>query len=192
MASDRVPQDKKKAEAQGGVIVFVDEVVFQQAGTLLRTWALIGQGTKSKSESVRKSVKAYGALRVNPINPGFHFRFEEDYFNAEGFTDFVEQVMLHYALKGQFVHLILDGAGYHKKAVTEWPPEYAKYIEFHFLPPYSPDLNPTEWVWKKTKKEATHNRYFKTLQDLKDRVFRRFNRYQGNPASLRGIARAFA
>ena len=171
--------------------MFVDEVVFQQAGTLLRTWALTGTGTQAKSESVRKSVKAYGALRIDADSPGFHFRFEQDKFNSEGFTSFVEQLMFQYAMKGQTIHLILDGAGYHKKAVNEWPKEYAHLVKFYFLPPYSPDLNPTEQVWRRTKKEATHNRYFKTLEDLRERLFRRFNRFQGNPTSLLGLMQAF-
>ena len=121
----------------------------------------------------------------------FHFKFEEYKFEADSFTRFLEQVMFYYACRGQKIHLILDGAGYHKKAVDEFPTMYSKYIEFHFLPPYSPNLNPTEQVWKKTKKEATHNRHFPTLDDLYEAVFRRFNRYQGNPASLRNMVQAY-
>ena len=34
------------------------------------------------------------------------------------------------------------------------------------MPPYSPDLNPIEQVWRITRREVTHNRYFKTLDLL--------------------------
>jgi transposase len=35
-----------------------------------------------------------------------------------------------------------------------------------FLPPYSPDFNPIERVWKLTRRLCTHNQYFSSLQDL--------------------------
>ncbi|MBQ6121406.1 MAG: transposase, partial [Clostridia bacterium] len=34
------------------------------------------------------------------------------------------------------------------------------------LPPYSPDLNPIEQVWRITRREKTHNRYWKNLDSL--------------------------
>ena len=37
-----------------------------------------------------------------------------------------------------------------------------------FLPPYSPDLNPTEQVWRITRREVTHNTSFANAQILED------------------------
>ncbi len=43
----------------------------------------------------------------------------------------------------QKVHIILDGAGYHRRGlVKDW--DYVMNIDLHYLPPYSPNLNPTE------------------------------------------------
>jgi len=39
-------------------------------------------------------------------------------------------------------------------------------MEAMSLPPYSPDLNPIEQVWRKTRREITHNRYFKNISEL--------------------------
>jgi transposase len=47
-------------------------------------------------------------------------------------------------------------------------------IVLDFLPPYSPDLNPIERVWKLTRRLCTHNRYFPKLGDLIATVFERF------------------
>lgn len=86
--------------------------------------------------------------------------------------------------------MVLDNVGYHHaRVVQEWVQENADRIELHFLPPYSPEFNPIEILWRQTKRIATHNRYFATLNDLHRKLFRRFNRYQGNPASLRGLVR---
>jgi len=35
-----------------------------------------------------------------------------------------------------------------------------------YLPPYSPELNPIERVWKLTRRLATHNRYFAHVEEL--------------------------
>lgn len=44
-------------------------------------------------------------------------------------------------------------------------PEFER-VEFLFLPPYSPELNPIERVWRITRRERTHNRYFSALDEL--------------------------
>lgn len=84
--------------------------------------------------------------------------------------------------------MILDNVRYHHaKNLREWLKEKRNEIELHYLPPYSPNLNPIEKVWKKTKKESVHNKHFATLSELHKAVFRRFNRIQGNPASIKGL-----
>ena len=46
-----------------------------------------------------------------------------------------------------------------------------------FIRPYSPDLNPIELCWRETRKEVTHNTYFKSLEILKDSLENYFNTY---------------
>ena len=38
------------------------------------------------------------------------------------------------------------------------------------LPPYSPDYNPIEYLWRETKRKATHNKYFAEFEELKEAV----------------------
>jgi transposase len=52
------PAIKEKAVSHGNAVLYVDESVFQQEGTILRTWAIKGEGTPSLSEPCRRSVKA--------------------------------------------------------------------------------------------------------------------------------------
>jgi transposase len=56
--------------------------------------------------------------------------------------------------------------------------------ELHFLATYSPKLHAAEYVWEETRRKTAHNRFFPTVDRLKEKLFRRFNRFQGNPASL--------
>jgi len=41
---------------------------------------------------------------------------------------------------------------------------YKHRIGLIFLPPYSPDLNPVERVWWLMRKEITHNRWIKSME----------------------------
>jgi transposase len=63
--------------------------------------------------------------------------------------------------------IILDNSRYHHaRSLQSWLWEHRKVLRLDFLPPYSPQLNPIERVWKLTRKLCVHNRYFPTLQDL--------------------------
>ena len=123
-------------------------------------------------------------------SPKWHFRFAKK-FNSESFLLLLDQLVRYY--KGRKIHLITDNAKYHKcPAVRNWLKDKTEFIEIHYLPPYSPDLNATEHVWKKVKRMSTHNRFFASVDQLHEKVFRRFNRFQGNPVSLKGTIAAFA
>lgn len=168
--------------------MYGDEASFQQAGSLTRTWALKGKGCQVMSFPCRKSVKVFGAIRIGK-NPKWHFRFANK-FNSRSFIPFLKQLVRHY--QPQKVHFITDNAAYHKSPeVRKWLTAHSEQIEIHFLPPYSPEFNATEYVWRKTRRMTTHNRFFLNIKELRDKLFRRFNRFQGNPASLRKTVAAF-
>ena len=64
------------------------------------------------------------------------------------------------------IHLILDNAGYHKsKEFIEWVSETK--IKIHYLPPYSPNLNPIERLWKIMHEQITYNRYYEKFCEFK-------------------------
>ena len=170
-------------------MLYQDEAVFQQAGTVIRTWALVGIGFQVLSPPVRKSVKVMGAVRIGS-KPQWHSRFVK-VFNAETFIEFLSQLLRYY--NGIKIHLITDNAQYHKSpAVRGWLKGKEHLIELHYLPAYSPKLNAIEYVWRKTKRAITHNKFFAKLTDLRQALARRFNRFQGNPASLRSAVPYFA
>lgn len=90
--------------------------------------------------------------------------------------------------------LVLDNAPWHKKAIRlvfdEMLPEYADIrdrMEVISLPPYSPDLNPIEQVWRKTRREVTHNRYFKTVNELKEKLDTYFENFKGSNEELKSL-----
>ena len=68
------------------------------------------------------------------------------------------------------VVLVIDNAPWHRGKVVDEALAANPHVEFYRLPPYSPQLNPIERLWKKLRRRATHNRLFGTLADLKKSV----------------------
>lgn len=51
-------------------------------------------------------------------------------------------------------------------------------MELIYLPPYSPELNPIEFLWKKTRRAVTHNRYFESLEGQRGNVKVFFDKFR--------------
>lgn len=119
----------------------------------------------------RKSVACFGAvcLRGGQLVTAF-----ETPFNAESFQRFLVQLLRH-RRQGKRLMLLLDNAKYHHaRALQPWLHQHRKLLTLLFLPPYSPELNPIERVWKLTRRLATHNRHFPTLEEVVVAVQERF------------------
>ena len=67
---------------------------------------------------------------------------------------------------GQKMVIIMDGAGWHKSEKLIIPNDIRTII----LPPYSPELNPTEKLWQYIKDHTIKNRIYKTLRELENAV----------------------
>ncbi len=98
------------------------------------------------------------------------------------------------APKGKKYALVMDNAPWHKKTIrlieTEAWPEYADIREnvvFIKLPPYSPDLNPIEQVWRVTRRENTHNVFFSSVSILEDTVDTAFESWANPIDQLRKL-----
>lgn len=108
---------------------------------------------------------------------GFIYQECEEKFNGQTYIEFLEHVLGSYTCP---VILIEDGAPYHRGAdVTQFKKEKEEDNKLYTyrLPSYSPDKNPIEKLWKKTKADATHCKYFPTFDDLRNAVINAFNKY---------------
>jgi transposase len=62
---------------------------------------------------------------------------------------------------------ILDNAPYpYARALHPLLVAHREELRLRFLPPYSPELNPLERVWKLARRLCTHNRYVPELEGL--------------------------
>jgi transposase len=81
---------------------------------------------------------------------------------------------------GQQVIVVLDGAGWHVSAQLYLPAG----VHLNFLPPYSPELQPAEWLWPLTN-EALANRHFHDLDGLQAVHAQPCLRLQATPEVIR-------
>ena len=84
------------------------------------------------------------------------------------------------------VFLILDNLNVHKaKAVRDWLEEHADRIEVFYLPPYSPELNPSEYFNGDLKGEIQRGVPPKDVADLKQTMLSASRRIQKSPRRVR-------
>jgi transposase len=132
----------------------------------------------------RKSLSLFGAVCVND---GRFVMRPEKIFNALSFQDFLEQLLRH-RRAGRRIVVVVDNARWHHATIlSPWLRKHRHLLTLDFLPPYSPDLNPTERVWKLTRHLCTHNRYFSTLEELIQVVCNQFSAWRQPNIMLRRL-----
>jgi transposase len=129
----------------------------------------------------RKSVACFGAVN---LRTGQCARRICKMFNAVTFQRLLTQ-LLRYRTRGCRIIVVLDNARYHHAVIlAPFLRQHVAHLKLLFLPPYSPQLAPSERVWKLTRRLATHNRYFPTLGEVLKAVNACFNRWRRPNAIL--------
>ncbi len=141
----------------------MDEVHFQQHGSRCRMW--VPPEVKDPvllHHPTRKSVGYFGAVRLR--DGKFVFARENNRFDAATTWNFLRLLYQRSRQSQRRVVIITDNAKYHHATMhAQWRQEHEPSFRLDYLPPYSPDLNPIERVWKLTRKLCTHDQYFPTL-----------------------------
>jgi transposase len=124
----------------------------------------------------RKSVGYFGAVR---LRDGLGvFQQETGMFDGATFWTFARRLHAVSTGQGRRVIVIIDNAKYHHaKLHQEWREEQAEGFLLDYLPPYSPELNPIERVWKRTRRNCVHNVYFPSLRCLVEKVEEQFRKW---------------
>ena len=77
------------------------------------------------------------------------------------------------AYRDYVVLLIMDCAGWHTAKRLEIPPN----ICIDYLPPYSPELNPVERLWRWLRRHICRNRLFASEDELMDSLTKALNSF---------------
>jgi transposase len=180
---------KKKARTDGSRIVFEDEAGFRQDPTLHRTWSRVGQQPLIPQLKKREGTKVLGCVDIEDCE--FKFNFEE-VLESRSYMAFLETTVSQFFESNRPIHYIQDNASYHKDGdVWLWFKKNRKWIEVYNLPSYCPELNAAERLWKYTRVTSTHNKYFNTVDLLKENLCETFDRFNKNPENIRKQVTSF-
>ena len=106
-------------------------------------------------------------------------------FNGETYVEFLKQII---QTSSSPIILVEDGAPYHgSQFVKEFVESHSEQISIERLPSFSPDFNPIEKLWKNTKKEATHCKYFETFEKLRESVVKAFGKFLNDATKVIGV-----
>ncbi|MEL6539684.1 MAG: IS630 family transposase [Bacteroidota bacterium] len=149
-------------------LVFIDSAHPTQATKLSYGWIKKGVSKAVKTSASRTRVNITGAVDIQTKQV---YARCYDSINASSMISFLNDLQRQacYSAKEK-IHVILDGAGYHRsKELAEWIAKNPRY-QLHFLPPYSPNLNPIERLWKIMNEHMRNNRYFTTAKEFRDAI----------------------
>ena len=175
--AETYPAIRAQARREGGMVLWLDEMGVRSDATAGRSWAPVGQTPVIKGTGKRFRVNMLSAIS----NAGrLRFRLFTGSFTAAVFLEFLGRLLRDSG--GRKVHLIVDGHPVHRaKAVSAWVGRHAEGIQLHFLPGYSPELNPVELLNQDVKANAAGRRRARSAAELTKQLRSYLRRRQRQP-----------
>ena len=166
MANRRFAQFKKKALEEDYTIFYHDEATLQLCSNIVATYSPKGQTPILPLQDTKGYQYVCLASSISE-NGEMFFQIRDNSFRGEGIILYLKELLQKVANK---VLLIWDNAPWHKaQNVKDFlNTEEGKRIWLANIPPYSPELNPDEFVWANLKKVQIPNTIAKNVKELKD------------------------
>jgi transposase len=173
--NEEYPAIMKKAKQENAEIHWGDETGVRNNCQHGRSYAPKGQTPVKKSMSKRFSINMISTV----TNQGkVEFMIYKETMNADMFIKFLKQLIKG---KKRKIYLILDNLRvHHSKIVKEWVEENKKYIELFFLPSYSPERNPDEYLNCDLKQGLSQKPSPKNEEKLRDNLQEHMDMLQSN------------
>ncbi len=162
---EEYPAIKRKAKKEDAVIYFGDETGMRSDHQAGKSYAPKGQ-----TPVIKKTGQRFSLNMISAISNKGHLQFMviDGSFNGAVFETFLKQ-MIKYSR--QKIYFVTDGHPAHKtKKINEWLSKNKDRIEVFFLPPYSPELNPQEYVNQDVKTNIIGKKRPVNKQQMKENV----------------------
>lgn len=179
------PKIKALAKHAKAEIFFGDEAGVRSdyhAGT---TWA-----PKGETPTVESNGQRFGLNIISAVSPRGEMRFMviEGTVKAKEFITFLSRLTVGTKKK---VFLIVDGHPIHRsKKVKEYVASTKGKLGLFYLPGYSPELNPDEFIWNDLKNKVVGRKFISTRDDLKSIVIGGMRSLQKNPVKIKSYFQA--
>jgi len=160
-------------------IYFLDASHPQHQTKLAYGWIAKGARKPEKMTACQKRVNLIAGINL----ANHHVEYAEaTWINGESIEAFLKQ-LIESKPAAKKIHVIWDNAGYHKsQAIRDFVKKTN--IELHFLPPYSPNLNPIERLWKIMHENVTYNRYYPKFADFTEGILNFFENIEHHKSTM--------
>jgi transposase len=179
----KYPKIKALAHREKAHIYFGDAAHMRSDHHAGRTW-----GKKGETPIVLSTGARYRMSLISAVTSRGHMRFmikEKGGVNADVFIEFLRRLMVGSKNK---IFLIVDrGPAHVAKKTKAFVGSVSDRLRLFYLPPYSPDRNPDELVWKHLKADTVGRASITSLEDFKEKVRSSMLSLQRNPAKIRAF-----
>ena len=178
---DTYPAIAARAKAEKAEIYWGDETGVQNTADYLRGYAPIGQ-----TPVVEVEAQKFKANLLSAISNQGRVRFcIYEKLTPDKLIDFMGRLVRD---TGRKVFLILDNLRiHHAKRVSEWLEKHKVEIEVFYLPPYSPEYNPDEYLNSDLKRAVGKRAMPHTQADIEHNVRSHMGHLQRNPQKVRAF-----
>jgi transposase len=148
-------------------------------------WQLKGlKGTKQVlANTGRKRLNIIGA--INPVTLEPTIILTEENCSAEVIEAFLEEVKIQYS-HAKTIAIILDNARYQRSSIVQTTAKFFN-IDLIYLPPYSPNLNLIERLWRYFKKQVMKNKYYADYTTFEKAVETFFTQFDNRKEELKSL-----
>jgi transposase len=175
------PAIEQRAQREGAEIAWGDESGLRSQTQVGRGYAPIGETPETRwSTQQRVQVNFIASLS----NQGtIRFMLYTSKLTTAIFLNFLRRLV---SKRQRKLFWIVDRHPVHRsKLVQQWLAEHQDQIELLFLPPYSPQLNPTEYLNGDVKQGVHSKSPTRHLAQLKHRLLSHLHKLQKLPARIR-------
>lgn len=163
-------------------ILYMDGVHPQHNTMLAYGWIKKGKENIIKSNTGRQRININGALNAETHNVIVR---EDASINATSTIDLLKKIETAYP-EASHIYVVCDNAKYYRsKLVTQFL-ETSR-VKLVFLPPYSPNLNLIERLWKFMKKKVLYNQYYEKFDEFKEATLGFFENIEQHKAELESL-----
>lgn len=159
-------------------IMFQDEARFGRINEPKRCWCRAGVRPSVGKQIVREYVYAYGAFSPKDGEADFLIL---PFMDSENMNLFLSELSIRH--ENELILLICDKAPCHSRGALDVPNN----IRLAYLPPYCPELNPSENMWDEVREKFFTNLVFDSLDAVMDKLEEAMIFYQQSPQIVKSI-----
>jgi transposase len=168
---EETPEIKKHFEDDDTVLLTADEMVLSSQTTFQKIWLPVNNFPKIDVSNERKNRSIYG---FHNVKNGVQHAFKTEWQNSENTCEVLEKLLQLYPRKK--VVILWDNAPWHRsKEIRAYLQKTKHNLTLIAFPPYAPELNPQEHIWKEGRNQVTHNNFIENIDKATDEFVNHLN-----------------